>query len=214
MTEPAAEPARPCSLLVVSLSLTAVSLALPTAFGPVGPLVAGVLAFLGHRRVRASGGTLRGPVLAKVAMTAALLLLAAQGWFMIRNAPAAAAEIRVQAQTARVEAILRAGTPEGAWEILAPEARPAEGRAAFVDSMRAAMARLGALESLGTPREAGGDWERSRTFLEGESADLRLGYAFDAKFQRGAGTIALTVLVRRRGRAVTADLVALGVEPR
>ncbi len=213
MTEPAAEPPRPCSLLVVSLALTGVSVALPTAFGPVGPFAAGVLAFLGHRRVRASGGTLRGPVLAKVAMTAALLLLAAQGWFLIRNAPAAAAEVRVQAQTARVESVLRAGTPEGAWDLLAPEARAAADRAAFVDSMRTAMARLGALESLGLPREAGGDWERSRTFLEGESADLRLGYAFDAKFQRGKGTVALTVLVRRRGRTVTADLVALSVDP-
>jgi hypothetical protein len=198
----------------VSLTLSAVSLLLPQAFGPIGPVVAGVLAFLGHRRVRTSGGTLRGPVLAKVAMTAALLLLAAQGWFMVRNAPAAAAEVRVQAQTARVEAVLRAGTPEGSWDLLSPEAQAGSDRTAFVDSMRAAMARLGALETLGLPREAGGDWENSRNFLEGESADLRLGYAFEAKFQRGTGTVALSVLIRRRGREVAADLVALSVKPR
>ena len=79
--------------------------------------------------------------------------------------------------------------------------------------MRAAMARLGSLEALGLPREAGGDWTRSRTFLEGDSAELRLGYAFESKFQRGPGTVALTVLIRRRGREVGADLVALRVEP-
>jgi hypothetical protein len=197
----------------VSLALTAASAALPTAFGPLGPVVAGFLAFFGHRRVRASGGTLRGPVLAKVAMTAALLLLLFQAWFMVRNGPAAAAEVRVQAHTARVESVLRAGTPEGAWDLLAEEAKGKLDRAAFVESLRAAMARLGALESLGPPKEAGGDWERSRTFLEGEASELRLGYAFDSKFQRGPGTVALTVLVRRRGRAVTVDLVALGVEP-
>lgn len=210
MTEP--DPPRPCSLLVVSLALTAASAALPTAFGPLGPVVAGFLAFFGHRRVRASGGTLRGPVLAKVAMTAALLLLLFQAWFMVRNGPAAAAEVRVQAVTSRVDSVLRAGTPEGAWDLLAHDAR--KDRAAFVDSLRAAMGRLGALESLGPPREAGGDWERSRTFLEGESAEIRLGYAFDSKFQRGDGTVALTVLVRRRGREVSADLVALDVAPR
>jgi len=220
VTEPAPTQApvpdapRPCSLLVVSLALTALSVLLPTAFGPLGPIVAGVLAFLGDRRVKASGGALRGPVLAKVAMTAALLLLAGQAWFVIRNAPSAAAEVRVQAQTARVEAVLRAGTAEGAWDLLSPEARAAGDRGAFVDGMRAAMARLGALESLGVPRESGGDWERSGTFLEGDAADLRLGYAFDAKFQRGQGTVAATVLVRRRGREVTVDLVALSVVPK
>ena len=42
---------------------------------------------------------------------------------MIRNAPAAAAEVRVQAQTALVESLLRAGTPEGAWDLLSREAQ-------------------------------------------------------------------------------------------
>ena len=102
------------------------------------------------------------------------------GWFMIRNAPAAAAEVRVQAQTARVESLLRSGTPEGAWDLLSPEARAAGDRTAFVDSIRSAMARLGSLESLGPPRKEGGDWERSGSFLEGDSADSA-SLAFDSR---------------------------------
>jgi hypothetical protein len=211
VTEP--DPPRPCSLLVASLTLTAVSLALPRSFGPLGPLAAGVLAFLGDRRVKASGGTLRGPVLAKVAMTSALLLLVAMAVVMIRNAPAAAAEVRMQAQTARVEGVLRSGTPDGAFDLLSPEARAGADRAAFVESMRAAMARLGSLDSLGPSRAAGGDWNRAAAFQEGDAADLRLAYAFDATFQRGKGTVTVEVLVRRRGSDVTADILSLRVEP-
>jgi hypothetical protein len=209
----AAEPPRPCSLLVVSLALTAVSLALPAAFGPLGPVAAGVLAFLGYRRVRASGGRLRGPVLAKVAMTAALVLLAAEAWIFVKHASSAAAEVRIQAATGRVESLLRTGTAEGGWEILAPDARGALDRAAFTESLRDAMGRLGPLESLGPPREAGGDWERTGTFDEGEEAELRLRYAFDATFRKGPGRIELEVRVRRRGAAVTADLTSLRVDP-
>ena len=63
---------RPFSpLLVASLALSAVSLLLPD-IGPLGPLVAGVLAFLGYRKVVRSKGTVRGPGLAKVAMTKGL----------------------------------------------------------------------------------------------------------------------------------------------
>lgn len=211
MTEPG--PPRPSGLLVASLALTAVSVTLPTAFGPLGPLAAGVLAFLGDRRVKASGGALRGPVLAKVAMTAALLVLVAQAWFMIWNAPSAEAEIGIQAQTARVEAVLRSGTPEGAFDLLSPGAQAASDRKAFVESIRSALARLGALRSLGKPRNAGGDWDRSGTFLQGDSCDLRLGYAFDAEFERGKGTVAVEVLVRRRGRGVSVDLASLRLDP-
>jgi hypothetical protein len=199
---------------VASLTLTAVSVTLPTAFGPLGPIAAGVLAFLGDRRVKASGGTLRGPVLAKVAMTAAHLVLLAEAWFMIWNAPSAAAEVGVQAQTARVEAVLRSGTPEGAFDLLSPAARAAADRSAFVESIRSALAHLGALRSLGKPRNAGGDWDRSGTFLQGDSSDLRLGYAFEAEFERGKGTVSVEVLVHRRGREVSVDLSSLGVAPR
>ena len=198
-------------LLVASLALTASSLVLPLAL--VGPLVATVLALLGHRRVRKSGGALRSPALALAAMAAALVVFAAQGWVLVRAAPRAAAQIGMQGQTARVEAALRSGTAEGAFDLLSPAARQGTDRAKFVESLRAAFARLGALRSLGDPRERGAGWDRTGTFLEGDAVDLRLGWAFDAEFERGKGTVTLEVEVRRRGRAVEVDLVSLGVSP-
>jgi hypothetical protein len=175
--------------------------------------VAGVLAFAGHRRVRASKGLERGPVLAKIAMTTALALLVLQGWQMVRHATAAAAWTLLRDHAARVDANLRSGTPEGAWELLSGEARRSTDRAAFVGDLRAALARLGPLEALGETSGSGGDWERTGTFEEGESADLRLPMVFDARFARGRGRVEVEVLLRRRGRAVTGDMTSLRVTP-
>jgi hypothetical protein len=198
---------------VASLGLSAISLGLPDRFGLLGPLAAGVLAFLGYRRVRASGGRLRGPLLAKVAMSAALLLFVAVAWVVVRRAPEAAAAARLQAQSARVEALLRTGTPEGAWELLSPEGRTGADRAAFVRAFREAMLRLGPLDSLGPPLQGGG-WEGMAGYREGASADLRLGWAFDARFARGPGRVEIEVRLRREGSAVSADLVGLRLLPR
>lgn len=211
---PAAPPRVPASpLLVASLAVSGLSLALPTAFGPVGPLAAGVLAFLGHRSVRKSGGRLRGPVLAKVAMTLAIALLLVQMWVVWRGAASAAAWTGIRARLASVEETLRTGTAEGAFELLSPEAQGRTDRAAWVTATGDALGRLGALVSLGEPRAEGGDWERTGEFGSGDSADLRLPVAFDAEFRGGRGRIDLEFSARRRGREVTTGLEALRVAP-
>ncbi|MCK6478650.1 MAG: hypothetical protein L6R43_00455 [Planctomycetes bacterium] len=210
---PAAEAPRTSGLLVASLAISGMTLLLPGAMGPVGPFVAGVLAFLGHRRVRASGGALRGPRIALAAMTLALGLLVLQSWVMVRTAPVAAAWARIRGQIGRVDACLRTGTAEGAWDLLDPAARGALDRAAFVRDLRAAMERLGPLESLGTAREEGGDWEATPAFREGERAELRLGMAIPARFRGGEGVVRLEVLVRREGRVVEGVLTRLAVAP-
>ena len=211
---PAAPPRVPASpLLVASLAVSGLSLALPTAFGPVGPLAAGVLAFLGHRSVRKSGGRLRGPVLAKVAMTLALALLLVQIWVVWRGAASAAAWTGIRARLAAVEETLRTGTAEGAFELLSPEAQGRTDRAAWVSATGDALGRLGALVSLGEPRAEGGDWERTGEFGSGDAADLRLPVAFDAEFRGGRGRIDLEFSARRRGREVTTGLEALRVVP-
>jgi hypothetical protein len=198
---PARAPASP--FLVASLAVSALSLALPAAFGPIGPLAAGVLAFVGHRAVRKSGGALRGPGLAKIAMTIALALFLLQAWAVVRGAASAAAWAGIRARLAAVEETLRTGTAEGAYELLSPEARAATERAPWTAATRDALAALGPLVSLGEPRSEGGDWERTGEFGEGESADLRLPVAFDAEFRGGRGRVELEFSARRRGPEVT-----------
>jgi len=199
--------------LVASVVVSLLSLALPAAFGPLGPLAAGILAFLGHRRVRASGGLERSPLLAQAAMTLALVLLVVQSWAMMRHAPTAAAWASLREHAARVDANLRTGTPEGAWELLSPEARAGADRAAFVTGLREALVRLGPLQDLGETGGEGGDWERTGSFEEGEKADLRLPMRFDARFERGRGRVEIEVLLRRRAKSVTGDLTAIRVTP-
>lgn len=199
--------------LVASVVVSLLSLALPAGFGPLGPLAAGILAFLGYRRVRASGGTERGPLLARGAMTLALALLVVQSWAMVRHAPTAAAWASLREHAARVDANLRTGTPEGAWDLLSPEARAGADRAAFVTALRESLARLGPLQDLGETGGKGGDWERTGTFEDGESADLRLPMRFDARFERGRGRVEIEVRLHRRGKAVTGELASLRVTP-
>jgi hypothetical protein len=206
-----AAPPRASGWLVASLLLTGVSVT--GLLGPLGPFAAGVLALLGHRQARASGGAVRGPRLALAAMTAALAVLALQAWTVVRTAPAGAAWARIRERALLVDGNLRRGTPEGAWELLSEEARAAGGREAFVADLSAALAALGPLESLGDAREAGGEWDRTASFGEDAGADLRLGIAFDARFARGPGRVELTVRVRRAGRAVEGSLEALRVVP-
>lgn len=200
-------------MLVASLAVSGLSLALPAAFGPLGPLAAGILAFLGYRNVRAAGGAVRGPLLARGAMTLALALLVVQSWAMVRHAPTAAAWASIREHAARVDANLRTGTPEAAWDLLAPEARVEAGRAAFVTGLRDALSRLGPLQDLGATEGNGGDWERTGTFEEGDSAELRLPMRFDARFERGRGRVEIEVLLRRRGSSVTGALTSLRVAP-
>ena len=215
--EPPAPPApgaRPIApLLVASLVLSAVSLLLPDAFGPIGPLVAGVLAFLGYRKVAASKGALRGPGIAKVAMTLALALLVLHAWAMVRNAAVAAAWNGIRGHLARVEEVLRTGTPEGAYALLSEEARGESGREAWVSGLRDALQRLGPLERLGEAREEGGDWPDTASFGDGETADLRLPLSFDAAFRNGPGRVEVEVRARRTGREVRTSLESLRVLP-
>lgn len=204
---------RTSGLLVASLVLSGISLLPGFRLGPLGPLAAGVLAFLGYGAVRRSGGTLRGPLLARAAMTGALVALGLVAWSMIRHEATTRAWGEIRSQVARVEENLRRGTAEGAWDLLGPGARAAKDRAPFVKEMRAAMARLGSLDSLGDATPAGGDWDRTRVFDEGERAELRLPMDFDGRFQLGRGRIRLEVLVRREGRVVTGEIADLRVEP-
>ncbi len=200
-------------LLVASLALSGLTLLLPGAMGPVGPFLAGVLAFLGHRRVRASGGALRGPRIALGAMTLALLLFALQAWMVVNTAPAAAAFREMRGQVANVDACLRTGTAEGAWDLLDPAARTGLDRAAFTGALREAMTRLGPLETLGAAEEAGGDWDATAAFPRGERAELRLGLLLRPVFRGGKGIVRLVITVRREGRRVTSGVTALAVEP-
>lgn len=208
----AAGPPRISLLLLGSLAVSALALALPARVGPLGPLVAGFLAFLGYRRIASSGGRLRGPGLARVAMTAALGVLVFQGWTMVRTAPSAAALAEIRGQVARVERELRAGTPEGAFGLLDEGVRREADRAAWVGRMAGAMGRLGALESVRASREAGGDWDRTAGFLDDPAAVLRLRLAVEGTFARGPGTVHLEVVVRRSGSRVTSALTSLSLE--
>ncbi len=212
---PAAAPAPPrvSGLLLSSLVLSGISLLVPSGLGPVGPLVAGVLAFLGYRAVRGSGGGLRGPLLARVAMTAALLLFAFMAWQMVRHAAAARAMGEIRGQVRRVEEVLRNGTAEGAWDLLGSGAKASGDRAAFVKALRAAMLRLGPLDSLGDAEQAGGDWDRTGSFEEGDREVLRLPMDLDGRFRQGRGRIRVEVVVRREGQAVASEIAALRVEP-
>jgi len=199
-------------LLVASLVLSAVSLLLPDV-GPLGPLVAGVLAFLGHRQVARSKGAVRGPALAKAAMTAALVLFALHAWAVVRGAAAAAAWTGIRAHLAAVEGVLRDGTAEGAYGLLSEEARARTDRVAWVKDLGGAMERLGPIVRLGEPEETGGDWDRTATFGEGDSADLRLSLAFDAEFRDGRGRVEIEVRATRAGREVSTGLESLRVSP-
>lgn len=212
-TPPAGAKAPLSPLLVASVALSGVSLFLPTAFGPLGPLVAGVLAFLGHRRVVLSKGALRGPGLAKVAMTLALALFLLQAWAVVRGAAAAAAWTGIRAHLAAVEDVLRDGSPEGAYGLLSEEARARTDRVPWVRGLGDAMERLGPLVRLGEARETGGDWERTATFGEGDAADLLLFLTFDGSFQRGRGRVEVEVRARRAGREVSTGLESLRVSP-
>ena len=209
--DPAA-PAKPRAhpLLVVSLVLSAVSFALPPA---LGPLAAGVLAVLGYRKVRAAPAEFRGPGLARIAMTLALVVLAVQAWVVVRYAATAAAWGAVNREVERVDANLRTGTAEGAWDLFGPVEQGRSERAAFVAYLRGSMGKLGPLERLGEPQEAGGDWFRTDSFEEGDAAELSLRMAFDAVFRDGRGRVEIEVLVRRRGRVVSSEISALTVDP-
>lgn len=204
-------PASP--LLVASLAVSALSLALPAALGPVGPLVAGVLAFLGWRGVARSGGALRGPGLAKAAMTIALVLFLVQAWAVVRGAASAAAWAGIRARLAAVEETLRTGTAEGAWELLSPETRARTERTAWIGDLRDSLAALGPLVRLGEAREEGGDWARTAEFGSGDAAELRLPVSFDAEFRGGRGRIEAEFSARRRGREVSTGIESLRVVP-
>jgi hypothetical protein len=213
---PAARPGTPRAhpLLVVSLVLSAVSFALPAAFGPLGPLAAGILALVGYRKARAAPAEFRGPGLARVAMTLALAVFALQAWVLVRHSTTLAAWSLIQREVERVDANLRTGTAEGAYELLAPEVRARTDRAAFVGDLRAVTGRLGALERLGEATKVGGDWERTDSFERGDAAVLRLPMAIEAQFRGGPGRVEIEVVVRRTGGEVSAGLTALRVVPR
>jgi hypothetical protein len=211
-------PARPSGLLLASLALSGLSilaLARPPGLGPGAPFVAGLLAFLGDRAVRTSGGAVRGPRLARVAMTLALALFVHQGWMMIRHAPTAAARAAVAERIAAGLEALRSGTPESAWELLGDDARRGADRERFVAGLRAALADLGPLADPGAPEEAGDGWgSGTASFLEGASARRTLRVAYPAaRFARGTGRIEIAVEARRDGRRVGAELLSIAVEP-
>lgn len=181
----------------------------PPGLGPLGPLAAGVLAVLGHRAVRR--GRASGPLLARAAMTAALLLMVHQAWAAWVGAPVAAARAAIAARISEVDAALRTGTAESAWDLL----EPGTDHDRFVADLRAAMAELGALSDLGEPRAAGGDWESATaSFRDGDRAEARFGLAFDAEFTLGPGVVSLDLVVLREGRRVSASLAGLSVTPR
>jgi len=205
--------ARVSGLLVASLALCAISLLVPAGLGPLGPLAAGVLAFAGDRAVRRSGGALRSPGLARVAMTAALAVLLLMAWQMVRTGATRRAQAEMRDQVGRVEALLRGGTAEGAWDLIEEDARAGLDRAAFVGDLRAALLRLGPLESLGDAEKAGSDWDRTASFEEGDRASLDLPVVLTARFRGGPGRIRLAVRLRREGAAVTGGIRALRVEP-
>ena len=211
--DPAA-PAKPRAhpLLVVSLVLSAVSLAVP-GLGPIGPFAAGVLAFLGYRKVRAAPERFRGPGLARVAMTLALALVLLQAWVAVRHAGSAAAWAAIRRDIGRVDENLRSGTPEGAWDLFGPVEQGRSDRKQFVWSIRAATGTLGPLLRLGEPAEAGGDWFRTGEFDDGEEAEFRFPMTFDAWFRNGRGRVDVEVLVRRRGREVSSEITSLTVTP-
>jgi len=201
-------------LLLVSLGASALSLLLLAPLALFGPLAAGVLAFLGYRQVRASGGRVRSAGLARVAMSAALGTLLLHAWLVVRYAPVAAAYAAMTRAAEDVRAALSTGTAESAWDLLGPEGHEAETREAFLARLRKAAARLGALADLGEAREAGGDWDRKDRYLGDPEAVLRLAVRFEARFERGPGRVEMEFLVRREGRGARAFLVALRVEPR
>lgn len=204
---------RVCPLLGVSILLSGLSLLIPDRVGPLGPLAAGVLAFLGYRRVRASEGMLRSVGLARIAMTTALAIFVLHAWGMVRHAATGAAWNAIRGHLQAVEENLRTGTPEGAWDLLSPEGQARAERGPWVRELREALAVLGPLERLGEARALGGDWERTLVFEEGGEADLRLPLAFRPTFRGGAGSLHLEILVHRRGRRVTAELTELRVAP-
>ena len=200
------------ALLLASLALSGASVLVPSVFGPFGPLLAGVLAFVGYRAVRKSKGILRGPVLAAVAMTVALGLFAFMGWNMVRSFATAEAWRQIRAHIADVEATLRNGTAEGAWELLDSRARKGMDRTAFVKDLRDAMTRLGPLVSLGESRQAGGGWDETVHFEEAEGADLHLPMDIDALFRGGPGRVHVVIFLHRRDRAVSSEITELRVE--
>jgi hypothetical protein len=199
---------RRSGLLVTSILLTSLSILLP-GIGPVGPIVAGFLAFVGYRAVRKSGGVLRGPVLASAAMSLALGALVLMGVAMLRDVRPNAALRRVKARVAEVEATLRTGTAEGAFELLAPDAPAAADRTAFLRGLRETMTRLGPLEAMESESHPGGDWKDLGS-LDG-SRSLRLPVDIDARFRGGKGTIGLEFRVSWRDDAARADLLRLTV---
>jgi hypothetical protein len=200
------------SLLLVVFCI--VGLARPPGLGPVGPLGAGILAFLGYRNIRASSGALRGAGLARIAMTASLVLLIGQFWFMWQAAPTSQAWGSIRSKVAAVDTALKSGTAESAWALLGEEAQGGLDRDAWLKAHRGATAELGGLRDLGDPGEQGGDWSRTGSFADGPQASLQLPMEFDATFANGDGTVLLEFLVQRNGRVVTVDLIRLDIEPR
>jgi hypothetical protein len=197
----------------VSLVVSALSLLLWSHLEVFGPLAAGVLAFLGYRGVRSSKGSLRGPGLARIAMSLALVLLVLHAWIRVETSYRRAGMRRVQEACTAVEENLRSGTPEGAYDLLSPAARAKTDRAGFVSGQRDALRALGALKAPTVMRWEGGDWERFPDLDAGESVDLRLPITIEAEFDRGGGRVEIEVLVRRRGREVEGGLEVLRLKP-
>ena len=199
---------RASGLLVMSIVLSAISLLLP-GLGPIGPLVAGFLAFVGYRAVRKSGGILRGPGLAAIAMTLSLAVLVLMAVAMIRDYRGMAALRRVADRIAEVDATLRGGTAEGAFDLLAPGARASLDRTVFLSDLRKAMTRLGPLEAMENETHPGGDW-KDLGALDG-SRTMRLPVEVDARFRGGRGMIRMVFRVSWRDDAAAAELFELAV---
>lgn len=218
MTEASAAPAapaapRPSRFLLLSLGVSALSALAWSRFEIVGPFVAGILAFLGYRDVRLSRGALRGPGLARAAMSAALVLLVLQGWTWVGTAHRRVAMRTVRETKEAVEANLRSGTPEGAWELLRPGARARADRGAFVEGLRESLRPLGRLRTFTMMRFDGGDWERFPALDGAEGADLLLPLSFDAEFERGTGRVEIGVRCRRLEGGREGGLETLRVFP-
>ncbi len=215
---PASPSPRLSALVASSLALAAVSalfsVTSPPGLGPIGPFVAGVLAFLGYRRVAASRGALRGPGLARAAMTAALLLLVHQAWLVVAGADVGAARVEIRRRLEEVETVLRSGTAENAWDLLAEEGRSGEDRETWVRGLRAAQARLGALRAMGELVEGGGDAGRAtEEFRANPDGVATFRLAFAPEFERGRGRLETVIVVRKREGRVGASLVSLRLAP-
>ncbi len=205
----AAEHPRTSRLLLLSLAVSGLSVLLWSRLEIGGPLAAGILAFAGYRGVRASGGSLRSPALARVAMSLALVLLLLHAWVRVSTGYRRAAMARVREACAAVEESLRSGTPEGTYDLLSPVARAGTDRDAFLADLRKGFRGLGALRTATAVRWEGGDWTRFPELDAAESVDLRLPLSMDAAFEKGPGCVELEISLRRRGRVLESGLEAL-----